>query len=133
MADAKVSRPGQPYSQAPSKMEINIPVVRGETIVKKADGSVVSRVVFQSGNIRENMLFAKDHPNAKTLEEIEATKPQTVDDGWSTAKPVSSSAAAILALPKVALTPSKDVPTPKQAAPGPVPKPARAKRKSGSK
>ena len=133
MADAKVSRPGQPYSQAPSKMEINIPVVRGETIVKKADGSVVSRVEFTTGSSRENILFAKDHPNAKTIEEIEAAKLQPVDDGWSTEKPVSSSAAAILALPKVALTPSSDVPTPKLSTPGPVPKPARAKRKSGSK
>ena len=131
MADAKVSRPGQPYSQAPSKMEINIPVAVGEQIVKKADGSVVSRVEFTTGSSRENILFAKDHPNAKTIEEIEAaekTKPVKAE-----AKSVSSSAAAILALPKVALTPSKDVPTPKQAAPGPVPKPARAKRKSGSK
>ena len=131
MADAKPSRPGQPYSQAPSKMEINIPVAVGEQIIKKADGSVVSRVEFTTGSSRENILFAKDHPNAKTIEEIEAAKPQTVDDGWSTTKPVSSSAAAILALPKVVPATSSDVPKP--SAPGPVPKPARAKRKSGSK
>ena len=125
MADAKPSRPGRPYSQAPSKMEINIPVARGETIVKKADGSVVSRVVFQSGSIRENILFAKDHPNAKTLEEIEAAKPRPANDGKSSAKPVSSSAAAILALGQgngLGAAPLK-----------PAPKPTRAKRKTGSK
>ena len=125
MADAKPSRPGQPYSQAPSKMEINIPVAVGEQIIKKADGSVVSRVEFTTGSSRENILFAKDHPNAKTIEEIEAaekTKPVKAE-----AKSVSSSAAAILALPKVALTTSEDVPTPKRATP------KRATRKSGSK
>lgn len=69
MADAKPSRP---YSQAPSKMEINIPVTRGETIIKKADGSVVSRVEFTTGSARENQLFVKDYPDALTVEEAEA-------------------------------------------------------------
>lgn len=84
MANAK---PSSPYSQAPSKMEINIPVVRGETIIKKADGSVVSRVEYTTGSARENILFAKDYPNALTVEEIEAKKeapvPSTKTEGKS--------------------------------------------------
>lgn len=71
MSNAKPTRPGlQPLS----KMEVNIPVQVGEQIVKKADGNVVARLEFTTGTIRETGLFTKDHPNAQTLEQLEAAQ-----------------------------------------------------------
>ncbi len=84
------AKPSRPFLQPLSKMEVNIPVQRGEQIVRKPDNSVVARLEYQTGTIRENQLFPEDHPKAKTLEQLESTPEQSapVNDGKSaTPKP----------------------------------------------
>jgi hypothetical protein len=64
MANAKPSRPGNKPSGPQG--EVNIPT--GSVIGRLADGSVVARTTYSTGNVKDIRLFAEDHPDAKPFD-----------------------------------------------------------------
>jgi hypothetical protein len=67
MANAKPSRPGTKKVDVGPQGEVNIPV--GSKIVRKADGTVVARTEYNSGNVLERNLFPEDHKGVEAEDE----------------------------------------------------------------
>ena len=47
------------------RLEINVPVKK--EVVRLPDGLVVERTTFQTGSVRDNVVFPGDYPNARQI------------------------------------------------------------------